>query len=645
MEAKDDSTTINPHPSRGLRSFWRRTAPLHALSFLLIAETVVSLAFITYFSRSFKISRVLILIHLPLATGLFVVSAVAPALLLYRRQIRARKSSRYLLALVPGFTFTSLVFVYVVDFASYRWMGSNVNYKLVRLFFFELLSGGELVSLSRWIYISTAALATLLVAAYLVLAPTIFKGLEALLLPEHDNSLFRNRRRRVKSFAVIGLLLLGYGVYLYALWRRTAYSELLSSDPILSFVRSTTAVFDENYPAFWNKLKEEELRCRASYPRGQQFEKKNVVIIIVDSLRADHTQAYGYYRPTTPFIESLLDAGRLRKVELATSTCPESNCGILSTLSSKTSKRLILEDFKIHDLLRDLGYKTYFILSGAHDWHGLREIYGHEMTLYFDGNNSTRYASADDRVISEGFERVPNYGDAPAFFYIHLMSVHIVGIKQDAYRVYQPSAVTNDWNAMLRAEFDQVSANNNYDNGVTQADATIKEIFAALDQKGYLHNSVVLILADHGEGLGERGKSSYGHTNSLYQEFIRIPLMIYDESPTRYANLKFATQIDVAPTIVDRLGLAIPPCWQGSSLLNSNGKGFTFHSTTTPKPCFAVLYRTDAAIYKYIYCSIGKKEELYDLTTDPNEQLNLIDTAEPSLVQRMRAELERGRSD
>ena len=59
----------------------------------------------------------------------------------------------------------------------------------------------------------------------------------------------------------------------------------------------------------------------------------------------------------------------------------------------------------------------------------------------------------------------------------------------------------------------------------------VEAIFAALDQKGYLPNSLIVILADHGEGLGERGKASYGHVSSLYQEFIRIPLLIYDDSP------------------------------------------------------------------------------------------------------------------
>src|SRR5439155_8588061 len=227
-------------------------------------------------------------------------------------------------------------------------------------------------------------------------------------------------------------------------------------------------------------------------------------------------------------------------------------------------------------------------------------------------------ATTDDRLILEGLERVPS-DQSPAFFYFHLMSVHLTGVKQERYRRYLPSVMKNDWEALFRGESDRETVTNNYDNGVVQADATIKDIFAALDQKGYLRNSLILILADHGEGLGERGKTAYGHVLSLYQEFIRIPLLIYDDPPFQYANLRFATQIDVAPTIVDRLGLKVPNSWEGTSLLDPNIKTLTAHQTTLRTPCYALVYRPDAKTYKYISCFLARREELYDLTVDPGE--------------------------
>lgn len=644
---EDNAPLSRPEPNTTQStsdSFLRRTAPLHGLLFMLAAELLVSVACINYFCRSFKISKSLIAIHLPLVTGLLVIATLGPGLLLYNRRIRDSGFARYFLVTGPVFAFALLLFLYIADFASNIWMGSNINYKVLGLYF----SGGEisdLVFLTRWVYVSMAAFVILILTVHLAFAKTIFRGVEDLLLPARAHSLFSPLSRRFKSWAIIGLVLLGYAVYVYVLARRAPYSDLLSSDPIIGFMRSTTEVYDETYPAFLSRLKDEEQRCRAGYPRAQKFEKKNVIIIIVDSLRPDHTQMYGYNRPTTPFLESLFETGRLRKVEFATSTCADTPCGVFSTLFSKALKRQIGENFKLYDLLHDQGYKTYFLLSGNHSFKSLKEKYGQEMTLSFDGTNSLKYVNSDDRVIFEGFEKVPDYTDTPAFFYLHLMSPHLSGIKQEAYRVYQPSDVKSDWLALVRGEFDQTSAINNYDNGVTQADAIIKEIFGVLGKKGYLQNSLVVILSDHGEGLGERGKSSYGHGN-LYQEFIRIPLLIYDESPAKYANLKFATQVDVAPTIVDRLGLPVPACWQGVSLLNTNVRAITTHQNYLRNhPCYAVLYRTDATIYKYMYCSVDKREELYDLTSDPGEMLNLADTAEPALIQRMRDELTRSLAD
>jgi hypothetical protein len=98
--------------------------------------------------------------------------------------------------------------------------------------------------------------------------------------------------------------------------------------------------------------------------------------------------------------------------------------------------------------------------------------------------------------------------------------------------------------------------------------------------------------------------------------------------------------------IVLLLGLPIPTCWQGASLLNASVKTVTTHQNFLKgHPCYAVLYRTNATIYKYMYCTVDKREELYDLASDPGEQLNLIDTADPALIQRMKDELARSLAD
>jgi glucan phosphoethanolaminetransferase (alkaline phosphatase superfamily) len=556
--------------------------------------------------------------------------------LLLNHRLRDLKSIKYLIVVLPALVAAALVLLYIADLASNVWMGNNITHKLVGLWISDWRAGGDLLSMSPWVGMALGGLFMSVVAAHVALAGKIEQGLRALLLAQ------RTRRQKLAWAAGVALIVAAYGAYFQQLSWRTPRSELLNGDPILVFLRQSIDVYDDSYLAMAERLKIEEPRCRADYPKGLAFDKKNVIVIIADSLRSDHMSVYGYSRPTTPFLSELHASGRLRKVEHATSTCAESNCGILSTLFSKTLRRQVPEDFKVYDLLKDQGYKIFFVLSGSHDWHGLREMYGREHDVYFDGRDAKAHSRSDDRVLLEGLERVPA-ATAPAFFYFHLMSSHLIGIKQQKYRVYQPSEVKNDWDALYGGAYDRETVINNYDNGVTQSDGIIKELFAALDAKGYLRNSIVFILADHGEGLGERG---YGHVTHLYEEVIRIPMLIYDEPGVHYGNLKFGTQVDVAPTIVDRLGLPVPGCWQGHSLVRPAIAPVTLHQTTLKKPTYALVYRTDAGrIYKYMYAFLGRREEVYDLTADPREQVNVRDTVDPALLAHLRQEMQRLRSE
>ena len=577
---------------------------------------------------------------------MFAASIVAPGALLYVRRIRGSSVARRLLGLIPALTFAAIGLLYAIDLKGYFWLRHNINYPLVWLFIDDWLHGEELISLSRSVYLAVVLFVSVVVALHVGLAGTTSRALENVLLPGRPLSLFKDRRRAVKTSSVIAILLVAWVAAFWSLLRRAPYSELLSAEPLISFVRRSTGLYDPNYPAFAEKVRQDDARCRSTYPRTPSFEKKNVVLIIVDALRADHTQVYGYQRATTPFLKELVDTGRLQKVEFATSTCSGTFCGVMSILASRGVKHLMPGNFKLYDLLHDQGYRTYFLLSGSHFVQGLNEAYGREMNLYFDGNDSRKYSSQDDRIIFEALDQVPNYTGTPAYFHIHLMSVHLFGIKQEAFNYYQPIAQRTDLSAMFLGKpgpFPMIV--NTYDNSIMQADALIKQIFDVLRQKGYLQNSIVVILADHGEGLGERSQHGWGHGHWLYREFIQIPLLIYDESRDKYQNLKFATQMDVAPTIVDRLGLPVPECWRGTSLLKPDIKMVAAQRTGLSRPCRAVIYRAGDSMYHYIYCAIGKTEEVYELMSDPNETRNLIGNVDSRLLGQLREELRKSEDE
>ncbi len=620
----------------------RGSAPARTLQVYVAVHLALSFVYMYYFCRHFGFSRRLAVLHLSTVAGpmLAVVFVSGLMVALSRRQGRLLE---YVIAAVYGAWATILALLYIAHFVGDSLWGNNVNYQLVSHYLLRRrIAEDDGISIPPWMYLALAVLALAIAVVHLALASKLLKSLQFVFLPERSSSVFHGRRRTLTSFLVFALVITAYGAYVHALPRLLSEEWRVQLEPITSFFQLD--LYDMSHTALAERLRVEEPRARANYPSGQAFDRKNVIVVIVDSLRRDHMQVYGYHRPTTPFLQSLVDSGRLQRVEFATSTCAESNCGILSTLSSKTLPAIIPEDFKLHDLLHDQGYETYFILSGDHDWYGLKKSYGQSLTYYIDNTTSERYRGvADDHIVSEGLEHVPDFSGSPAFFYFHLMSVHISGVKHAEFRRYQPADVGHDWTELIGGHYDVTALTNNYDNGVIEADATIRQIFDSLKTKGYLDRSMVVILADHGEGLGERPKD-FGHGRWLYQEFIRIPLLVYNAGGPALANLKFATQIDVAPTIVDSLGLQIPSSWQGRSLLRPGGSRFTFHQTSLLDPSFAVIGRLHGSVYQYLYRVRDRREELYDLTSDPTGTQNLLSSAEPPVIDEMRARLDEYRA-
>ena len=233
----------------------------------------------------------------------------------------------------------------------------------------------------------------------------------------------------------------------------------------------------------------------------------------------------------------------------------------------------------------------------------------------------------DDRVVFEAFDGVGPADGTPTFFYFHFMSVHPLGPRLPANVRYKPASIKKEPGYYL----------NNYDNGVIQADAYLRDLFTQLEQKGYLQNSVVVITGDHGESLGERGV--YGPTFNLYPEETTPPLLVYDPDPVEYPGLDFARQIDVAPTILDRLGLPIPASWDGRSLLRHDPARFSYLRIADT---YGVVEHSPERTLKYIYDARTRKEELYDETRDPRDLKDIFPFADGQEIQTLRDALGAG---
>jgi len=621
-----------------LKSYWTIFLRIQGAIWLASFNFSFSLVYIVVFTRHFNVDPRVIPLHLFLVIGITSITILLSGLPLASESFRNWRLARFATMLAPALFFTILVFLYIADYVSNSFWGGNINYKMTAIYAFridELVK--ELPVSSLWVYLPLAGLLVLIATGFILASGAIFRSLDHFFSRHGAYSLFKGRSRRNKSTVLFAVCMIFFIQYTYILWSQRSLLVDVSREPILGFLVTPSDSIMETHTMALVRLRDKQERQR--YPHEQKFERKNVILIIADSLRADHMQVYGYERPTTPFLLSLQEAGSLKRVDQTLSTCAETICGVMSVLSSKDATKLCQQNFTVNDVLHDMGFGTYFILSGAHDWYGLREYYGQEMDLYYDGASSKKNSINDDNTLFEGLEKVPDYTERPAFFYFHLMSPHHLGTKYAEYCRYLPADKKIDPAAMMAGKYGSAELIDNYDDKVTQTDGVIQRLFDALRQKGYLKNSIVVITGDHGDGLGEHGH--LGHTNFAYQEQIRIPFLIYDDAGRNYVNLEAANQIDIAPTILDRLGLVIPSCWEGTSILSQRPSEYSYHISSgyrlafSAYRCYVVVYRTEKETYKYIRSIKGGTEELFELISDPGE-LRDLSKGKAELVQALR---------
>ena len=541
-----------------------------------------------------------------------------------------RRWTRVACRLLPAATFTFQIYLYALNVVSNQFWGRNITGQLVVSFVPTVLSGKEPIPVGA----AGIGLFTVGIIASMAFASRWWGPM----LDDSLRSWIEDRRVMVVA-AIVPIAAVFAGTMA---WGVQSDRPLWNTELVASFFRPYPFAFEPT--ARRTAAGDRDDVLRAAYPRHVDgARRKNVVVIIVDSLRADHMQAYGYQRKTTPFLSSLVESGRMKKVADAFSTCSESFCGITSTLSGREFRDITPRNFQLQDVLRAEGYQTWFLLSGNHRaWNGLTQFYGASAGTYFDGSQTRRYSMDDDRGILEAMEHVPPASaDQPAFFYVHLMSTHYLGVQfPQSHFFTRPDDQVNpgpDAYSILPL----LNKPDRYDDKVTQADDVIRQIFDGLRARHYLDDAVVVVTADHGEGLGER---HWAHGWNLYNEDIRVPLLLYDVPAANYNNLAFATQVDIAPTILDRLGLPIPASWQGRSLLAPTIKQVSFHQTYFLPNRFAVIYREGDALFKYIATPQYGKEELYDLRRDPGE-VHDIAKDQPALAGVLREKVRAYRSD
>lgn len=347
--------------------------------------------------------------------------------------------------------------------------------------------------------------------------------------------------------------------------------------------------------------------------------KPNVVLITLDSTRADHMGFLGSRKALTPNLDSLARQGMV--FERAYAQAPmtvESSATILTGTYPQTHRASELAVPLpatlpyLPDLLHAQGYRTAAfvgsILLDPRDgpFQGCdRGFDSYDAAFHLPQVGENRYQSVErhgDQVIP----RITKWlaGAKPPFF-----------VWVELYDVHAPYA--------------------SYDRAVTATDAGIGKLINFLRAQKLYDDTLIVVAADHGESLGSHGEDTHG--TFLYDETIHVPLVV--KLPQNKSAGKRVTNrvrlLDIAPTILEGAAIPVPSTMQGQSLLriaqsSSQSDQPAYSRSDLPQQGFGASSIESWRVGKYLYVR-APKPELYDLSADPATIHNLAQTSKATL--------------
>jgi len=357
--------------------------------------------------------------------------------------------------------------------------------------------------------------------------------------------------------------------------------------------------------------------------------RPNVILYVVDCLRADHVGAYGYGRPTTPQLDRLAADGVLFENVHACASWTKPSVGCLFT-----GLYPAFHGAQTVDDVMDTGNPTLAELFRAE---------GYATAAWI----ANPFVSANPFGLTRGFEQVVQVLDKPARVNINDLPADAADItrglapwlKENADRQFFLYLHSLDLHAEYRRRppFDRLFLSRDrkgderqvdlYDNELAYNDHEIGELVRLLKGQGLFDHTILAVTADHGEEFGEHGFTRHGHT--LFEALLHVPLIVHvPRWPRRGQRVDvLASNLDVAPTLLDMAGLRPAEGFQGLSLrpalegAAAPERPAVFAEQLSPKE---VLYAGRDRRYKYIDQLIPSPQEmLFDLTSDPGETRDL----------------------
>lgn len=386
----------------------------------------------------------------------------------------------------------------------------------------------------------------------------------------------------------------------------------------------------------------------------------NILILLVDSLRADRLHDYGYFRNTNPFLSEFGKKGvrftrayshssqtKLSVASLFTGLIPPLHNVRHAATPSKENKNEILSDVLSNDLvtlaevLHKEGYSTAAYITNPHLRSFLGFSQGFEEYQYFP------FSKFDAEEINEqAVSWLERQTMRPYFLYIHYMDVHLPYNPPSKYKYLYTEEKEMDpiqQNGPFQSEITEEQLKYTealYDAQINYWDDCFQSLIKRMEEKEELNNTLIIILADHGEEFYDHG--GFGHGYTLYEEELLVPLYIIFEGllPTHEIRVDPIQLIDIFPTICHFSGIntAKAPI-QGINIFHSDGNKIISNKIHYAETCYGEISRSiQTDKYKLIYQSKLKDFKLFNLIEDPGEQNDLYSHSNPD-ANRLRGKL------
>jgi arylsulfatase A-like enzyme len=412
----------------------------------------------------------------------------------------------------------------------------------------------------------------------------------------------------------------------------------------------------------------------ASGPGGGS-RSPNVIMIVWDTVRADHLSLYDYPRPTTPFLERL--AAKAVVFDRAYASAPwtiPSHASFFTGLypsehhCSYTQLRLSGEFKTLAETFKENGYATLAISNNVllSPFTGFNQGFqrfvessyldfttGELVERFWSSIFHPQYfqdtgAERTQQILSHWFKRLTK-SRAPFFLFINYMEAHIpYPTAEVAFQFFPDPKAAKRKYIGKHLDLDDYNCNPElaagassdihdwYDGAISYLDQQLGRLYAQLEKAGLLDQTIIIVLSDHGESLGEHGYFNHGFF--LYEPLLHVPLLIYYPKMLRPGRVNDPVSLVRLPSLILDLihgqmpaVLAAPP---GGSIP-------LYAEVSTPLSVIAKLEnkcpqgfdtrrleRNQKAVlvwpYKLIWDSKGA-DELYQIATDPEEAVNLVE--------------------